>query len=236
MRFDDRTVVITGVGREGQLGEAVARAIAERGAYVALVGHAPAEVEARAAALVAARHRATAHACDLTDEGAVTTLASRLAATTDGRVDALVNLAGAFAMSGPVAESAPDLLPRQLAANLTTAYLATRAFLPLLRPARGAVLFVASVDALPTAEGAGKSAYAAAKSAVLALMRAVAAEERDAGVRANAVAPGTIRTAADLAAIGADARYVEREAVADAIVFLCSEEARGVTGQTVRVE
>jgi NAD(P)-dependent dehydrogenase (short-subunit alcohol dehydrogenase family) len=95
---------------------------------------------------------------------------------------------------------------------------------------------VASVDALPTAEGAGKSAYAAAKSAVLALMRAVAAEERDAGVRANAVAPGTIRTAANVAAIGADARYVEREAVADALVFLCSEEARGVTGQTVRVE
>lgn len=236
MHFAHKSVVITGVGREGQLGEAVARSFAEQGAHVVLVDRNPDEVERRAATLVAAAHRATAHACDLTSETAVAALAQQVGGLAGGRVDALVNLAGGFAVSGPVAASALAVLQQQLAVNLTTAYLTTRAFLPLLRPARGSVVFVASVAALPGAHGATVSAYAAAKSAVLALMRAVAEEERGAGVRANAVAPGTVRTAANVAALGGRARYVEREAVADAIVWLCSDAARAVTGEVVRVE
>ena len=79
------------------------------------------------------------------------------------------------------------------------------------------------------------AAYAASKSAVLAVMRAVAAEERTAGVRANAIAPGTIRTAKNVAAMGAGAAYVEREQVAAAVTFLCSEAARAITGQVLAV-
>jgi NAD(P)-dependent dehydrogenase (short-subunit alcohol dehydrogenase family) len=70
-------------------------------------------------------------------------------------------------------------------------------------------------------------------------MRAVAEEERDRGVRANALAPTAIRTAENLRAAGgaADAtRYVSRESVADAVLFLCSTAARNVTGQVLKLE
>ena len=236
MTFTDKIVVVTGVGREGQVGEAVARAFADRGALLVLVDRTPAAVSERAAALVAAGRRAAPQACDLTDERAVGELARVAGEIGGGRIDALVNLAGGFAMSGPVAGSTPGVFHQQLAINLTTAYLATRAFLPLLRVARGAVVFFGSVAALPGGHGAEMSAYAAAKSGVLALMRAVAEEERATGVRANAVAPATIRTAANVAAMGSDARYVERDAVADAVGFLCSEAARAITGEVVRLE
>jgi 3-oxoacyl-[acyl-carrier protein] reductase len=79
------------------------------------------------------------------------------------------------------------------------------------------------------------AAYAAAKAGVVTLMRAVAQEERDNGVRANAVAPAAIRTADNVRDMGADARYVEREDVASAVLFLCSPAARAVTGQVIRL-
>ena len=236
MDYTNKTVVVTGVGREGQLGEAVARAFAERGALLVLVSRAVEEAEQRAAPLLRAKHRATAHGCDLTDAGAVAALAQQVSELAGGRVDALVHLAGGFATAGSVAETAPELWAEQYARNVTTAYLATRAFLPLLRPARGSIAYVGSVAALPGAHGARMAPYAAAKSALLALMRAVAEEERPAAVRANAVAPIAIRTASNVAAGGEGTRYVEREAVADALVFLCSDAAWGVSGETIRLE
>jgi NAD(P)-dependent dehydrogenase (short-subunit alcohol dehydrogenase family) len=66
-------------------------------------------------------------------------------------------------------------------------------------------------------------------------MRAVAEEERTHGVRANALAPTAIRTAANLEAMGEGARYVERASVADMVCVLCSAESRDVTGQLVRL-
>jgi 3-oxoacyl-[acyl-carrier protein] reductase len=97
------------------------------------------------------------------------------------------------------------------------------------------MVFFGSEAALPGARVAGIAAYAAAKGAVLTLVQAIAQEERDNGVRANALAPAAIRTAANIAEMGADAAYVTREAVADVAVWLCSEAARAVTGQVVRV-
>jgi NAD(P)-dependent dehydrogenase (short-subunit alcohol dehydrogenase family) len=154
---------------------------------------------------------------------------------TGGRLHALVHLAGGFASSGPVADSDPVAWGRQFAINITTAYLTARAFIPLLRGTRGAIVFFGSEAALPGARVAGMSGYAAAKTAVLTLAQAIAQEERDNGVRANALAPTSIRTAANLAEMGPDAAYVTREAVADVVLWLCSDAARAVTGQIVRV-
>jgi len=235
MRFDHKVMVITGAGREGQVGEAIARAFAERGAMVVLVDRQADQVSARAAALKAAGYRAWGYACDLTDPPQVDHLARRTAATHGGRVDALIHAAGGFAPSGRIVESNLDVWHQQLAINLTTAYMATRAFLPLLRPARGAVVYFASEAALPSARPTRTVAYTVAKSGVLALMRVVAEEEREHGVRANALAPAAIRTAANIAEMGPDAAYVTREAVADVAVWLCSDAARAVTGQVVRV-
>ena len=235
MNAEDKTVVLTGVGRAGQIGEAVARAFADAGAALVLLARDGAEAGRRAAEVVARGGRATVHQCDLTDEAQLAAVARAVGEATGGRIEALVNAAGGFAMSGPVAASDPALLDRQIAINLTTAYLATRAFLPLLRPARGSVVYFASASVLPGAHGAGMSAYAAAKAGVLALMRAVAEEERGAGVRANAVAPTAVRTADNLRAMGEGARYVEREEVAGAVLYLCSDAARAVTGQVLRL-
>ena len=234
-RFDKRTIVLTGVGREGQLGEVVARAFAEEGASLVLVDRDGGDAEARASALQREGHAARGVACDLADAGQVQALAADVADRYGGRVDALVNVAGGFAMSGRVDESDPAVWRRQFDINLTTAYLSTRAFLPLLRPARGAIVYFASAAALPGGSAARMSAYVAAKSGVLALMRAVAEEELASGVRANAIAPTAIRTAANLASMSGDIRYVEREQVAATVVFLCSEAASAITGQILRL-
>jgi NAD(P)-dependent dehydrogenase (short-subunit alcohol dehydrogenase family) len=235
MELAGRSVVLTGVGREGQVGELVARTFAERGARVFLVGRNDAQVTARSDALVAAGLRSAALSADLADAAAVDRLAARIRDATGGRLHALVHLAGGFSASGPVAESDPAVWATQLSINLTTAYLTARAFLPLLRTARGAIVFFASEAALPGARVANLAAYAAAKSAVVTLMQAIAQEEREHGVRANALAPAAIRTAANLASMGPDAAYVTREAVADVVLWLCSDAARPVTGQVVRV-
>ena len=143
---------------------------------------------------------------------------------------ALVHMAGGFALSGPVAESTHEVWNRQLSINLTTAYLTARAFLPLLRVGRGSLVFFASQAALPGVAVAKISAYAVAKTGVVALMRAIAAEERPNGVRANALAPTSIRTASNVQSMGEAVRYVERQQVADAVLFLCSEQASAITG------
>jgi NAD(P)-dependent dehydrogenase (short-subunit alcohol dehydrogenase family) len=132
-----------------------------------------------------------------------------------------------------VADGGLDVWQRQLALNLTTGVLTTRAFLPLVRAARGSFVFFGSAAALPGASVANMAAYATAKSGVLTLMRAIAEEERANGVRANAVAPTSIRTAANVRDMGSDARYVEREEVARVVLWLCSEESRPVTGQII---
>jgi NAD(P)-dependent dehydrogenase (short-subunit alcohol dehydrogenase family) len=235
MELSGRSVVLTGVGREGQVGEAVARAFAERGARVYLVARSSDEAHARSDALVAAGLRSAALSADLSDPAAVDALAARVRDATSGRVHALVHLAGGFAASGPVADSDPTAWTRQLTINLTTAYLTARAFLPLVRATKGAMVFFGSEAALPGARVAGIAAYAVAKGAVLTLVQAIAQEERDNGVRANALAPAAIRTAANVAEMGANAAYVSREAVADVVVWLCSDAARAVTGQVVRV-
>ena len=235
MELSGRSVVLTGVGREGQVGEAVARAFAERGARVYLVARMEDEARARSDALNAAGLRSAALSADLSDPTAVDALAARVRDATSGRVHALVHLAGGFATGGPVADSDPAVWTRQLTINLTTAYLTARAFLPLVRATKGAMVFFGSEAALPGARVAGIAAYAAAKGAVLTLVQAIAQEERDNGVRANALAPAAIRTAANIAEMGADAAYVTREAVADVVVWLCSDAARAVTGQVVRV-
>lgn len=235
MDYAGRCVVLTGVGREGQVGEAVASAFAELGARVFLVDRQESEARARADSLVAAGRRAAGLGVDLADESAVTALAERVRDATGGRVHALVHLAGGFTLSGPVVESDAALWTRQFALNATTAYLTARAFLPLLRVTKGSIVFFAAAAVLPGGKTAGMSAYAASKSALIALMQTIAQEEAVRGVRANAVAPTAVRTAANLAAMGPDAAYVSREDIARVVLWLCSEEARVVTGQTIPV-
>ncbi|HEX7122575.1 MAG TPA: SDR family oxidoreductase [Gemmatimonadaceae bacterium] len=227
--------LVTGVGRAGQAGETVAQAFADLGAVICIVSRDPQQVADRTAAL---RGRgATAHgfACDLTDPAAVADLVAQVTPLAPDGIASLVNLAGGYASDGTVAETAAASWQHMFSINLTTAFVCTRAFLPLVRRAQGSIVFFSSAAALPGATVSGMAAYAAAKSGVITLMRAVAAEEREAGVRANAIAPTSIRTESNLKAMGERARYVSREAVADWVLWLCSPRSRPLTGQVFRL-
>lgn len=226
--------VITGVGRQGQLGEAVAHAFAARGARLRLIDRDAVELAARVAEQHARGVDCFGYPCDLTNASAVAEVARQVAADGSG-VSALACLAGGFAMSGGVADSELGTWEKMFALNVTTAWATTRAFLPLLREARGAITYVASAAVLPGGRVANMSAYAGTKAALLALMQAVAQEEKETGVRANAVAPTSIRTAANLASMGTDAAYVEREVVAHWITHLCGPDASNMTGQVIRL-
>jgi 3-oxoacyl-[acyl-carrier protein] reductase len=228
--FTGATVLLTGVGAEGQVGEVVAGAFAAAGASVVLVGRSRRHVDARTEAVRAAGHVAHGYTCDLADARAVASLAETIRTDHGAPLDALVHMAGGFTPSGAVAESTDDVWNRQISINLTTAYFTSRAFIPALRERRGSIVFFAARAALPGGSVAKLSAYAAAKSGVVALMRAIAAEERPNGVRANAVAPSSIRTASNVQAMGDAVQYVERQQVADAVLFLCSEQASAITG------
>lgn len=224
-------VVITGVGRPGQAGEVVAQVFAAAGAHVHLLDRDPGIIE-RAADIGPA---ATSFQVDLTDVDAVQQVAATVSAASGGRLAAVLNLAGGFAMSGPLPASDPVIWHKMVAINLTTAFVVTRAFLPLVRAGGGTVLFVGSQAALPGGKSAGMAAYAAAKSGVISLMRSVAQEELAHGVTVNAVAPSAIRTAANLESMGDRFRYVEREEFAAALLQLCAPSARRMTGQVIEL-
>lgn len=233
--LDGRVAVLTGVSRRGQVGETVALWLAERGAAVVLIDRTGVEAEARATELRDRGYHAMAFGADLTNASQLDTVAQSVGREFDG-VDALVNIAGGFSMSGKVSDSDPEAWARQLAIGLTTSYLATRAFLPLVRKRRGAVLYFASAAALPGGRVAEMSAYAVSKAGVITLMRAVAQEEREGGVRANALAPTSIRTATNVDSMGDSVRYVEREQVAEAVEFLCfADAARSIAGQVIQL-
>jgi NAD(P)-dependent dehydrogenase (short-subunit alcohol dehydrogenase family) len=234
-RFDGKSVVVTGVGRAGQVGEVVARVFAQRGATVAIIDRDGAGAESLASAMRAERLAVEAYGCDLTDAGATASVFMRISNSGGGRIDALANVAGGFASSGSVAESDPAVFRRQIAINLESAYGATRACIPLMRSAGGAIVFMSAAAVLPRGKVAGMSGYAASKAGVLALMRAVAQEERANGIRANALAPTAIRTGENLDAMGSGFAYVERESVAEVIAFLCSRESANITGQVIEL-
>lgn len=122
--------------------------------------------------------------------------------------------------------------------NLESAQRALRALLPRLVAQRsGSVVVIGSRNVERPWSGAGAAAYTVAKSAVVALARAIAVEVLDAGVRVNAVLPSTIDTAQNRASMpDADvARWVQPESIAAVIEFLLSEAARDVSGAVLPV-
>lgn len=236
--FSGRLIVITGVGRAGQVGEAIAHGFAQRGAALALIDLALEQVTDRAFALTAERlGPVTAHAANLADPADAERVAADVLAAHQrhhaGQVDAVICVAGGFGMTGPLSDADPAAWTKQFSINLETAFATTRAFLPAVRAARGSFVYFGSVAATPGGSSKGMAAYAAAKSGVLSLMRTVALDERAHGVRANAVAPTAIRTASNVADMGDSTSYVERGSVADVVAFLASPMARNVTGQVL---
>jgi 3-oxoacyl-[acyl-carrier protein] reductase len=229
-----RYALLTGVGRPGQVGEAVAARLAADGYSLFLADRDAAGVEARAAEIRVNGGSAQSFAADLSSEDAVAQLFAEIGRATAGRLDAFVHLAGGFAVTGPVAETQVAEWEKQLTINLRTAFLGVRGAIPLLRAGRGSAVFFSSESALSGAKLARTAAYAVAKTGLLTLALAIAQEEAGSGVRVNIVAPAAIRTASNAVEMP-NARFVEREDVAATVAWLCSSEAMAVTGQVLRL-
>ena len=227
--------LLTGVGRQGQVGEAVASRLAREGFELILVDRTFENVRERAAELTTQGFAADAFACDLADPAAVADLMVRISASHGASLAAVVHAAGGFSATGTVADTDVAAWERQLTINLRTAFLVSRATIPLLRRNRGSLVFFSSESALAGSKLSHIAAYAVAKYGVVALATAIAQEERAAGIRANVVAPAAIRTAANVATMPPESRFVERDDVAATVAYLCSDAARAITGQVLRL-
>lgn len=214
--LEGRIVVVTGAN--GALGSVVRRRFAEAGAT-------PVGIDLKADA------GADVLGADLADAGDAARAVDEILARWK-RIDALLNIAGGFRMA-PAAELEPWEAMWKM--NVATALHATRAVLPGMT-ARGAGAIV-SVAARVEPARAQMAAYAASKSAIIRLTEALAEEVKDQGVRVNCVMPSILDTPANRRAMpDADyARWVAPEALADVLAFLCSEQARAVTGAALPV-
>ena len=232
--LNGKVFIVTGA--RGNLGQAVTRAFAAAGARLALVDRSgPGRVSAVFPELGDDAARYLVVAADLTDPQSVAGMVAQVSAHF-GRIDGLVNTAGGFRAGSPVHELDLATWDFMLNLNARTVLLASRAAIPhLIAAGGGRIVNIGAKAGL--AGGANSSAYSVSKSAVLRLTESMAAELKEHNINVNAVLPGTIDTPQNRADMPkADpTRWVAPEALADVILFLCSDAARAVTGALIPV-
>ncbi|MBN1657705.1 MAG: SDR family oxidoreductase [Anaerolineae bacterium] len=207
MQLSDRVAIVTGAGRAGGIGAAVARRLAREGAHVALgdlcapptdLPHAGsgqwAEMEGIAHEIEALGVRALPLRVDVADPGSVEKMVAQVK-DTFGRLDILVNNAGAAIGPSPVLGMADDAWRRTLEINATGTFLCCKRALPLMIEGGrgGRIVNMSSIAA--ERPKPYMAAYAASKAAVVALTRSLAQEVAPFGITANAVLPGDVDTA-----------------------------------------
>ncbi len=230
--FSGKTVLVTGVGRAGQIGHAVAQAFGKAGASVVAVDRNAVGVAERVREFAAEGIDARPAAGDLTEPD-VAALAVETAMKHFGRLDAVINVAGGLTTYGPVGQSGAEAFDREIAINLKTAFLMSRAAVDALSATGGAMVNFASVAYY---RPAGQMAvYSAAKAGVAALTQSLAVELWPRGIRVNAIAPGMVRTPENVASAGTTAHYVEMGQIVDAVLFLAGDAASGITGHILPV-
>jgi NAD(P)-dependent dehydrogenase (short-subunit alcohol dehydrogenase family) len=234
----NKIAVVTGAARG--IGLAVAKAFLARSYRVALLDIDAATLGQTAKAL----GDVLALECDVADPEQVKASIDRVTGHF-GRIDALVNNAG-IAVFKPLLETTLEEWQRVLAVNLNGPFLCTQACAPvMLKNGGGAVVNITSISGLRAS--ALRVAYGTSKAALDHLTKQQAAELGNLGIRVNAVAPGPVDTAmarqvhtADIRADYHDAiplnRYGTEQEIAEAVVFLCSDAASYINGQTLAVD
>ncbi|MBI3457910.1 MAG: SDR family oxidoreductase [Candidatus Rokubacteria bacterium] len=243
LRLDGRAAVVTGASRG--LGRAMALALAEAGADLALLARSKADLEDTAAAIETLGRRALALPADVTAPPAVEG-AVRAVVEVFGRLDILVNNSG-IAVVKPLVETTPEEWRAVLDTNLTGAFTLCRAVGPtMIAQRRGKVINVASV--LGAHGLSGYAAYSASKGGIIALTRTLAVEWARHNIQVNAIAPGWFLTPMNVPAF-ADEKVRDRllrdvparrvgkpEELGPLVVYLASPASDFVTGEVVFID
>lgn len=221
MRLQNKIVVIT--GGSGALGQVVVPACIDAGARVIVVDRHSRVTEAQGVRVMTA---------DITNEADTRHLVEAILEKV-GRIDALINLVGGFAM-GRIVETDLSLWQRMLTMNLTAAFLLSKAVLPpMLQQRTGRIVHVAARAAVEPFPGA--AAYVVSKAGLAALIRALALELAGSGVTVNGLLPTTIDTPANRKSMpDADpSKWVNPRSIADMLSFLVSDEASQTNGALI---
>ncbi len=182
------------------------------------------------------------HQADVTREDEVARLVAEVLRR-DQRIDHAVHAVGEF-VTGPLAAISSDDFRRMFLSNTESAFLFARAVLPALRASQGQLVFFGAAGLFGLRARREAAAYMAAKSALVVLARSLALEEARAGVRVNVVSPGAVAHAhADsdtMIKLGQGKVPLagspgEPRDLANAVAWLCSSEARHVTGADLEV-
>lgn len=250
-RLAGKTVFVTGASGIAAAG---AKRYAAEGASVFIVSRSEQSCESLAAEIESNGGAAGWAAADLTDEAATVEAFTR-GVTRFGRIDGLFAVAGGSGRrhgDGPVHEVPMDGWTQTLEMNGHPAFLAARETVRSMMEtdSGGSIVFVTSVLATsPVPDGFATHAYAAIKGAEIALTTSMASYYAGMGIRVNAIAPGLVDTpmAARAASDPDIVSFAERKQplvdgllsadhVADAGLFLLSDESRAITGQTIAVD
>lgn len=232
-RFDFRgkVVLVTGVGRAGQIGNAVALAFGKAGAKIVACDLNAVGVAERVREFAAQGVDARPCAGDLTEPD-IAALAVETALKHFGRLDVVVNLAGGLTTYGPIRDITVQALDREISINLKTTVLVSQAAIEALTRSRGCIINVSSIAYFNPQSP--MAVYSAAKAAVAGFTRSLALELQDRQVRVNAIAPGMVRTVDNLASAGdSGAQYVELQEITDGVMSLASEAT--TTGQILPI-
>jgi 3-hydroxybutyrate dehydrogenase len=248
----DRTALVTG-GSRG-IGRAIALALANEGADVAVSSRTLPDLQKVASEIQESGQRSLAVACDVTDAEQVADLVDQVVESL-GPIEILVNNAGASG-SHKFIDHPDELWDRMLAINLTSVYRVSKAVVPQMVERKwGRVINVASVASKTPTRYA--SAYTASKHGVLGLTRAMALELNTFNITVNAICPAYVDTPMTDATIANSAertgrspeeilqiieqgnpqgRLITPEEVAAVAVLLASDSSRGITSQAINVD
>ncbi len=232
-KFEGKVVLLA--GGTGGLGRAVTLAFLEEGAKVVVTYRKQEELDALKIAAGVDTAQLDGVAVDVTDEPAVRQLIEKIVGKYR-RLDAMVNTVGGYAGGTKLWELETKVFEQMLALNLRSGYALSRAAVrAMLKEGHGAIVNVASKAAVDHAGGA--AAYAASKSAAVALLDSLAEDLKGSGVRVNTILPSIIDTEVNRKAMPkADfTKWPKPEEIARVILFLCSDDAKVIRGAAIPV-